>query len=83
MSSVKGDRAKIDALVSKGMHPVEAAKEIKTVEIMPDVRVDKDSVSWFIGRMFNPEDNLWVWIRRIANIMTIPMFIFVIILMFK
>ena len=82
MRKAKVDREKIDALIARGVHPVKAAQEVKTVEIMPDVRVDKDSVSWFVGRMFNPEDNLWVWLRRIANILTIPTLIFVIIQFF-
>ena len=71
------DRKKIDKLIKNGMHPMQAAQEVTTIEIMPDVRVERDSVSWFVSRMFNPEDNIWVWIRRIANILTFPILIMI------
>lgn len=58
-------------------------KEIEKVEIMEDVFVDKKSLSWFINKMFNPEDDTWIWLRRIANIITIPIFIGVIVLIFR
>ena len=82
MRKAKVDREKIDALIQKGMHPQEAVQEVQTVEIMPGVRADKDNVSWFVNRMFNPEDNVWVWLRRIANILTIPMLIFIVLQFF-
>ena len=59
------------------------AKEIQHVEMMPGVYADKRSVSWFISKMFNPEENIWVWIRRIANILTIPILVILLILLFK
>ena len=69
----------IDQTIQKGMKKVE---EIPTVEIAPGVHANKKSLSWFINKMFNPEDNLWIWIRRIANILTIPTLILVIIGLF-
>ena len=53
------------------------------IDIIKDLKVDKKNLSWFIGRMFNPEDNIWVWIRRIANLLTLPSFIILIILLFR
>ncbi len=47
------------------------------VEIMDGVETGSRNVSWFVGRMFNPEENFWVWIRRLANILTFPMLIMI------
>jgi hypothetical protein len=55
-------------------------KEFEKVEIMPNVNVPDRSLSWFMQRMFMPEDDLWIWIRRMANILTIPTFIIVLLI---
>lgn len=52
----------------------------KKIEIMPGIQARESNLSWFVGRMFNPESNNWVWIRRIANLLTFPIFV---ILFFK
>lgn len=54
-------------------------RELETVEIMPEINVQKKTLAWFIGKMFNPEENIWVWIRRIANILTPVILIIVVI----
>jgi len=57
------------------------SKKFRDIEIMPGVTTTEENLSWFIGRMFNPEDNIWVWIRRIANILTIPILIILIVIL--
>ena len=53
------------------------------IEIMPDVKVSSKHLAWFIDKMINPESNLWIWIRRIANILTFPILILMIVSLFK
>ncbi len=70
-------REKLDNMVS----PVKAKHE--QVEITHGVRASMRNVSWFVSKMFNPEDNVWVWIRRIANILVFPLVVMVGIIMLQ
>lgn len=58
----------------------EKKKMAKTLEIVPGIPVAEREVSWFVSRMFNPEENLWVWVRRLANLATFPILIMTIIM---
>lgn len=51
----------------------------ENVEVMPGVYASRSSLSWFMTKMFNPEDNIWLMIRRVGNILSIATFIIVLI----
>lgn len=53
------------------------------VEIMPGVQTTRRNLVWFISKMFDPEGNIWIWLRRISNILIFPIFIMLLILVFK
>lgn len=55
----------------------------ESVEIMPDVRVEKKALLWFINKLFDPESSFWIWIRRFANLVTFVIFILVLYIVFR
>lgn len=58
-------------------------RQKRKVEVMKDVLVDEEAVSWFVGKMFNPEDDTWLWIRRISNVLVIPAVLILVFIAFK
>jgi len=53
------------------------------IEVMPNVKVSSKHLAWFIDKMINPESNMWIWIRRIANILTFPILVLMVISFFQ
>lgn len=46
-------------------------KKDETIEIMPGVYAPLRNVAQQYAMVFNPEDSLWIKIRRVANIVSI------------
>jgi len=69
--SVKVDYERLDKMLAESMN--------ESIEVMPDVYASKSSLSWFMTKMFNPEDNIWLMIRRVGNVLSIATFVIVLI----
>ena len=65
------DYDKLDKKIAESMN--------ESIEVMPDVYASKSSLSWFMTKMFNPEDNIWLMIRRVGNVLSIATFVIVLI----
>ena len=69
--SVKVDYERLDKMIAESLD--------ENIEVMPDVYASKSSLSWFMTKMFNPEDNIWLMIRRVGNVLSIATFVIVLI----
>lgn len=61
----------------------EKVSPLTEVRIAPDLVAKRRSMEWFVGRLFVPESEAWLWVRRIANLVTFPMFFILLYLVFK